>query len=247
MMKKLLIMLLTTSLVALSACSASNRNETTPEAAIARDPKPDTIQSHQTESETAMDEPEFKNPGAKDIPTSDQYGNPAESDDPAASQAPNAEATGKNNPGLTDSPETNGVPAETEDLSRQSPEESAAPAQPSAPVPTPPIQEETISSEPPTESTMEQEPTVESTAEPEFDVDYWVDFAISYGRQIGLVYDSGVTECWDNPIIASPNSIYLERDITSRLNRYLKRGMTAFGVWAQPRGGGAYDIYIAYA
>lgn len=74
----------------------------------------------------------------------------------------------------------------------------------------------------------------------------WVDFAISYGQQIGLEYDASATDCWDAPITASGQSKFLERDITSRLNRYLDRGMTGFSVWAEIRSDGKYNLYIGY-
>lgn len=238
-MKKLLIILLVASLVALSACTLSNREETSSGSAIAQDPPPDTIQFHQTEPEPSLDESEFSHE--------------------AVTESADAEVPGKSNPGLTDSRETTDVPVATEASSPQSQREPVVPTRPSASIQTEPTPE--MSEKPGPETTSEQktgsDPTPELTEEPiheekeeseqAFDVDYWVGFAISYGQQIGLAYDSGVTECWDNPIIASSKSIYLERDITSRLDRYLKRGMTAFGVWAQPRGDGAYDIYIAYA
>ena len=74
----------------------------------------------------------------------------------------------------------------------------------------------------------------------------WVDFAISYGQQIGLEYDASATDCWDAPITASNQSKYLERDITARLNRYLERGMSGFSVWAESRPDGKYNLYIGY-
>lgn len=254
MMRKTIFILLAAGVSALSACSLPNRDKPDLGTAIAQDSQADAGYFHQTKPDTTLKEHEFPDLGAKKPPAPDRHGNVTESDDPGAPPVPNAEVSGKTNPGLTGSQKTTDVPAATEDLSQKSPEESVIPIQPSEPIPTPPISEEPAPSEPPTESTPEPSPTSEPVeepipeeTEPEFDVDYWVDFAISYGQQIGLTYDPGVTECWDNPIIASSNSIYLERDITSRLNRYLKSGMTAFGVWAQPRGGGAYDIYIAYA
>lgn len=80
----------------------------------------------------------------------------------------------------------------------------------------------------------------------EFNIQKWIDYAISYGQQLGLAYDFSATDCWDNPIIASDQSKYLERDITSRLNRYLNRGMTGFCVWIEVRTDGKYDFYIGY-
>ena len=54
--------------------------------------------------------------------------------------------------------------------------------------------------------------------------------------------------CWDNPITAGSHCIYLERDITNRLNRYSNDGsITQVWVWAEDRGDGSYDLYIGYA
>ena len=93
----------------------------------------------------------------------------------------------------------------------------------------------------------ESETTHSTQSNNYFNVNDWVEFAIAYGTEIGLEYIPEVKESWDNPIIASPNSIYLERDIKSRLNRYLADGITTFSVWAEPRDDGRYDIYIGYA
>ena len=65
---------------------------------------------------------------------------------------------------------------------------------------------------------------------------------------VGLALDSGAVYCWDNPITAGSHCIYLERDITNRLNRYSNDGsITQVWVWAEDRGDGSYDLYIGYA
>ena len=83
--------------------------------------------------------------------------------------------------------------------------------------------------------------------EPAFDVNAWVNLGISYGQSIGLEADSSVTGSWDNPIVAGPNSQYLERDICGMLDWYKASGVTRFWVWSSPRGDGKYDIYIGYS
>lgn len=103
---------------------------------------------------------------------------------------------------------------------------------------------ETIQTQPVTEPAPE--PEITEPEIPEFDIQTWIDYAISYGQQLGFAYDFSATDCWDNPIIASDQSKYLERDITSRLNRYLNRGMTGFCVWTEVRADGKYDFYIGY-
>lgn len=108
-----------------------------------------------------------------------------------------------------------------------------------------------------TQPTPEPEPMPEPNPEPEtpagkpvqqsFDISVWVSYAQSYGQSLGLSYDSTATACWDNPIVASSRSQYLERDIRSRLELYASDGMTYFCVWAQPRSDGGYNLYIGYA
>ena len=91
----------------------------------------------------------------------------------------------------------------------------------------------------------------ESVTEPpkaEFDVNYWISFARSYALQIGLEIDPTAVDCWDNPTTANADCIYLERDLTHRLNRYANdEDITAVNIWAESLGNGNYLIYIAYA
>ena len=101
-----------------------------------------------------------------------------------------------------------------------------------------------------TEPTPEMEPTQlpEPTHEAAFDIGYWIAFAQQYADNVGLQLDGEAIHCWDNPITAGKHSIYLERDIQSRLNRYSRdEDITAVWVWAQPRDDGSYDLYIGYA
>ena len=137
---------------------------------------------------------------------------------------------------------------ERDTAEQEIPAQSAASEVTPAPKPEPDESAEGELTAPPTPETTPVS-TPEPTPEPEleFDVSYWVSFAKSYGQQVGLSYDSQATSCWDNPIIASPHSIYLERDITSRLSRYVREGMTAFCVWSEQLPDGRYNIYIGYA
>ena len=102
-------------------------------------------------------------------------------------------------------------------------------------------------------ATTVTEPTKETVSEPEiiqdeFDINYWITFAKEYAVSVGLTLDSEVVSCWDNPIGASTHCIYLERDIKSRLNRYVKdEDITDVWIWAEPAGNDCYDIYIGYA
>ena len=100
--------------------------------------------------------------------------------------------------------------------------------------------------EPSVPAITEPEPTPET--EPVFDIEHWISYAKSTAVSLGLTLDSSATDCWDNPIIAKPTCIYLERDISSRLNRYAKdEEITAVWIWYECVGTSSYLIYIVYA
>lgn len=110
---------------------------------------------------------------------------------------------------------------------------------------------ETVEEDKPTELSETVETPPESVTEPpkaEFDVNYWISFAKSYALQIGLEIDETAVDCWDNPTTANADCIYLERDLTHRLDRYNRDDdITAVNIWAESLGNGNYLIYIAYA
>ena len=110
---------------------------------------------------------------------------------------------------------------------------------------------ETVKEDKQTEMPETVETPPESVTEPpkaEFDVNYWISFARSYALQIGLEIDETAVDCWDNPATANADCIYLERDLTHRLDRYNRDDdITAVNIWAESLGNGNYLIYIAYA
>ena len=110
---------------------------------------------------------------------------------------------------------------------------------------------EAVEAEKPTEIPETVETPPESVTEPpkaEFDVNYWISFAKSYALQIGLEIDETAVDCWDNPTTANADCIYLERDLTQRLDRYNRDDdITAVNIWTESLGNGNYLIYIAYA
>ena len=130
------------------------------------------------------------------------------------------------------------------------PTESNAPAseeakQPPA-LPEKPEETESPTEEPSVPVISEPEPTPET--EPVFDIEHWISYAKSTAVSLGLTLDSSATDCWDDPITAKPTCIYLERDISSRLNRYAKdETITAVWFWYECIGTGSYLIYIGYA
>lgn len=120
----------------------------------------------------------------------------------------------------------------------QKPEQTSPPAQNEAPrEETKPEESEPASAQPEGE-----------LAEPAFDVSAWVSFAKSYAQSVGLELDSEATGCWDNPIIASAGSKYLERDLCGMLDKYSRDpDIAAVWIWAEQRTETSWDIFIGYA
>lgn len=168
-------------------------------------------------------------------PVSTEPNAPTEAVDPADSM-PNED---KHESGPAISPEPVSAPTES---NAPTPEEDRQ-----APVlPEKPEKAESPKEEPSVPAITEPEPTPET--EPAFDIEHWISYAKSTAVSLGLTLDSSATDCWDNPIIAKPTCIYLERDISSRLNRYAKdEEVTAVWIWYECVGTSSYLIYIGYA
>lgn len=106
-----------------------------------------------------------------------------------------------------------------------------------------------------TEVPKETEPPVspvetkpEHKPEPSFDINYWISYAQGVAVSKGLTLESSATDCWDNPITANPDCIYLERDINSRMSRYAKdEDITDVWIWYECIGTNSYLIYVGYA
>lgn len=95
----------------------------------------------------------------------------------------------------------------------------------------------------PNESIKEPEPS-----EPEFNIQDWIDFARSYAEDIGLTLNSEAVWCWDNPITASANSKYLQRDLCGTLDKYKRNSdITDVWIWAGQLTESSWEIYIGYA
>lgn len=103
--------------------------------------------------------------------------------------------------------------------------------------------------EPPATSVeTEQEPEPEPEPEPTFDINYWISYAQGVAVSKGLTLESSAVDCWDNPITANPDCIYLERDINSRMSRYAKdEDITDVWIWYECVGTNSYLIYVGYA
>lgn len=168
-------------------------------------------------------------------PVSTEPNAPTEAVDPADSM-PNED---KRESGSAISSEPVSAPTES---NAPSSEESEQPPV----IPEKPEKTECSKEEPSVPVITEPEPTPEP--EPAFDIEHWISYAKSMAVSLGLTLDSSATDCWDNPIIAKPTCIYLERDISSRLNRYVKdEEITAVWIWYECIGTSSYLIYIGYA
>lgn len=149
--------------------------------------------------------------------------------------AENSEAESQVPPTVDDNKTTESEPPKTVE-STPKPKPTQPPA---AEKPTP----EPAPTEPPQETTLPNEPAV-----PAFQIQTWIDYAVGYAGSVGLNVSPDATDCWDNPITAGSHSLYLERDIQSRLNRYSRDGeITDVWIWAEERSDGSYDLYIGYA
>lgn len=148
-------------------------------------------------------------------------------------------------PLIIEQPEQKATPEITTETITETPVESATMETTAEPPTTPQMLVETVE----IPETVETPP--ESVTEPpkaEFYVNYWISFAGSYALQIGLEIDETAVDCWDNPTTANADCIYLERDLTHRLDRYKRDDdITAVNIWAESLGNGNYLIYIAYA
>ena len=142
-------------------------------------------------------------------------------------------------------PEATEPQAETESQTSTSP---PVPTRPSSTLPSTAEPTEPVPSTEPTETDTPTESPTEPPTEPAFDIDAWVSFAREYAVGLGLVLDSAATSCWDNPILASAQSRYLERDLKGVLEDYASApDISQVWIWPELRPDGRYDIYIGYA
>ena len=177
--------------------------------------------------ETAMTEPVLSTVPREQgtVPVSESTEIPAESTEPTEIVEAKSEVS---IPAKEETPPTVNIPTETTQPKASEPEPSEEPA-------------ETRPQEP-------EPPAAEGPAEPAFDIQTWIDYAKAYAESVGLRLESSAVDCWDNPIDAAADRIYLERDICSRLNRYAAaETITDVWVWYEAVGANSYLIYIGYA
>ena len=222
-MKKIIILLLA---LLMSACSAVKPAE--------------TLSSMQTEptAETTVTETTASEKTTEPIPKETEPVIETPKEEPSA-------------PTIIERPEQNPVPNTTTITTAESSVEPIITETKTEPPKIPKTPVETIEEDKATEIPGTVKTPSESVTEPpkaEFDVNYWISFATTYALQIGLEIDLTAVDCWDNPTTANADCIYLERDLTHRLDRYNRDDdITAVNIWAESLGNGNYLIYIAYA
>ena len=222
-MKKIIILLLA---LLMSACSAVKPAE--------------TLSSMQTEptAETTVAETVAPEETTESIPKETE----------PVIETPKTETT---EPTAIERPEQSPVPDTTTETMVETPIAPIKAETTTEPPTMPKTPAETVKEDKPTElpETVETPPeSVTESPKAEFDVNYWISFAKSYALQIGLEIDETAVDCWDNPTTANADCIYLERDLTHRLDRYKRDDdITAVNIWAESLGNGNYLIYIAYA
>ena len=223
-MKKIIILLLA---LLMSACSAAKPAETL-----------SSIQTESVVSETTVAE----------TVVPEETTEPIQKETEAVIEAPKEDPTATSD---DERPEQKSVSETSTVTIAETPIEPVKTESSTVPPTTPETPAETVKEDKPTELPETVETPPESVTEPpkaEFDVNYWISFAKSYALQIGLEIDPTAVDCWDNPTTANADGIYLERDLTHRLDRYNRDDdITAVNIWAESLGNGNYLIYIAYA
>ena len=177
--------------------------------------------------ETAMTEPVLSTAPQErtTVSVSESTEIPAESTEPTEIVEAKSEVS---IPAKEETPPTVNIPTETTPPKASEPEPPEEPTETQPQEPKPPD---------------EEEPT-----EPAFDIQTWIDYAKAYAESVGLRLESSAVDCWDNPIDAAADRIYLEWDICSRLNRYAAdETITDVWVWYEAVGANSYLIYIGYA
>ncbi len=99
------------------------------------------------------------------------------------------------------------------------------------------------------ETTTQKPTTTQQTTVKAIDIDYYINYAINYGKSIGLTYLNDARDCWDTPIgVRATNHDAVLRDIKDRLDDYRYHdGDEYFCVWAEKRSDDRYELFIGYA
>lgn len=234
MKSKIAVLFLIVLLCLTSGCNNTSHiaEQPVPVSSSGSNEAPDQSETAQATEKTEVEQPRSTEPKDDDRSTEATVGVLDSSiQTKPASEQPNSGTT----------PPQVSEPSKIPDESERHPEVSA-PSEKEQP--TPPATEEPK----PAEQPQPTEPPQEEPTEPAFDIGYWIGFAKSYAESVGLTLNSEAVYCWDNPIDADADCIYLERDIQSRLNRYAADAdITDVWVWYESVSAGSYLIYIGYA
>ena len=172
--------------------------------------------------------------------------------DEALSETESSETTGSPS---SFQPGTKPIPEETDPPVTEAPSETRSPeakwpVEMGLAVTVPKIEQETATpvETPKVTEAPVTEPKPELESAPDFDINHWISFAQTYAQNVGLVLSPDAIDCWDNPTNANARCIYLERDLSARLNRYaIEEDIIDVWIWYEDLGGGEYLIYIGYA
>ncbi len=251
--------LILVALMILSGCASPTQtiepvsSSESVEASLPEPPK-DTVSAETEQSEPVLLQEVQSEPAAESetfeeqsIPIQNEEKNEPESADrrvePEEQSEPETTAPPRNEEAME--PESDSLP-----FQEVEPPQDEEPPEKTEPVDTAPF--ESSESEPELEP-VQTEPEPETQAEepepkPDFDISYWISYAMGLAESKGLRLDASATDCWDNPITANPDCIYLERDLNSRLNRYANdEEITDVWIWYEDLGNQHYLIYIGYA
>ena len=232
-MKRIWIVLLTAALLILAGCSGkeptafSGSKESQPPGVETPAESAAPVENTELQKEATEDKVNVKDPA--EAKTTEYI--PAESDtSDDENEAPSPERPSSQP--VKEEPDSRPPEAEPEPTIPE-PQEPPSPSE----IPPDPVEE-------PPEEVPDQEPE----PEPDFDIGYWISYAKGTAAEKGLALDSSAVDCWDNPITANPDCIYLDRDINARLSRYAgDEDITAVWIWYESIGTNKYLIYIGYA
>ena len=234
----------------LCLCGCANKDQPLPE----KDPAPAVQQTIQTEEKGTGSTPEKQE---DDSPLPAASGTGVKKEQPVKTGESKKAETGKTAKGNNTSSVKTDTKSDTEPVAVSAPAPTSNPTSSTASVSNPkpattpkqpPAPTSTPNATPKPASTPAPTPKPTPTPEAQVDISYWVSYAKSYAGSLGLKLDSSAVDCWDNPITASSKSTCLQRDISSRLNRYAADSdITDVWIWSESIGNGSYNIYIGYA
>ncbi|MDD5916593.1 MAG: hypothetical protein PUC63_03570 [Clostridiales bacterium] len=244
-MKRLQIMLLILLLMTMTACgnmpemSSDSKAEISQEEITASIPVESQTKESSSQEASAETNTDTTDPVQTKPETEETSNKEAATDKPKQNKTSSSQAVNDPSPDEINE-KGSGTPEPEEEKPQEQPQ-----AEESKPLPEPPAEtkpEESKTPEPEPEKTTEPEPA------PKFDIDYWIGYAQSIATSKGLVLESSAVDCWDNPITANPDCIYLERDISGYLSRYAAdEDITDVWIWYECIGENKYLIYIGYA